>query len=133
MVNVKGKAKGFPATAERQKERCIMTEKMTITEVAALNAALAACGDNLDADVRAKLEHMVEVRSRKRERKANDSKKLANIALGEQFAEGFTGETFKASDVAAFLNVSVSKACAVCRAMGWDEVPTTEKVKVYTL
>ena len=80
-----------------------------------------------------KVDHMVEVRSRKRERKADDSKRLANIALGEQFAEAFEGETFKAKDVADFLNVSVSKACAVCRAMGWDEIPTTEKVKVYTL
>ena len=108
-------------------------KKMTITEVAALNAAIAACGNNLDPEVREKLEHMVEVRSRKHDRKKDDSKRLANIALGEQFADSWTGETFKAADVAAALNVSVSKACAVCRAMEWNEVPTTEKVKVYSL
>ena len=110
-----------------------MAEKMTITEVAALNAAIAACGENLDPEVRAKLEHMIEVRSRKHVRKPDDSKRLANIALGEQFAEGFTGETFKAADVATALGVSVAKACAICKAMGWTEVPTTEKVKVYAL
>lgn len=111
-----------------------MTEKkMTITEVAALNAAIAACGDNLDPEVREKLEHMIEVRSRKRERKSDDSKRLANIALGEQFAEKWTGDTFKASDVAATLGVSAAKASAIARAMGWDTVPTTEKVNVYTL
>lgn len=118
---------------ERAGKVVTMAEKMTITEVQALNAAIAACGDNLDPEVREKLEHMIEVRSRKRERKKDDSKRLANIALGEQFAESWDGENFKASDVAAVLNVSVSKACAVCRAMGWDEVPTTEKVKVYSL
>ena len=107
-----------------------MAENKGITEVQALKSALA--GDMTD-EVIAKIEHMIEVRSRKRERKTDDSKRLANIALGEQFAEAFEGETFKAKDVAEFLNVSVSKACAVCRAMGWDEVPTTEKVKVYKL
>ena len=111
-----------------------MTEKkMTITEVAALNAAIAACGENLDPEVREKLIHMVEVRSRKRTRKPDDSKRLANIALGEQFAENFEGETFKAADVAAVLGVSVAKASAVCKAMGWEKIPTTEKVAVYTL
>ena len=122
-----------PQTPKGRKRRCIMAEKMTITEVAALNAAIAACGENLDPEVRAKLEHMIEVRSRKRDRKPDDSKRLANIALGEQFAEGFTGETFKAKDVADALGVSVAKACAICKAMGWETVPTTEKVNVYTL
>lgn len=107
-----------------------MAENKGITEVAAIRAAL---NGELTEEVVAKLEHMIEVRSRKRERKADDSKKMANIALGEQFADAFEGETFKAKDVADFLNVSVSKACAVCRAMEWDEVPTTEKVKVYKL
>lgn len=102
----------------------------TMTEVQALRNALNGI---LDEETVAKLNHMIEVRSRKRERKADDSKRLANIALGEQFAESWTGETFKAADVAHALNVSVSKACAVCRAMEWDEVPTTEKVKVYSL
>ena len=109
-----------------------MTEekKNGITEVAALKAALA--GEMTD-EVIAKIEHMIEVRSRKRERKTDNSKTLANIALGEQFAEGFTGETFKAADVANALGVSVAKASAICKAMGWEKVPTTEKVAVYTL
>lgn len=107
-----------------------MAEKIEMTEVKALRAAL---NGELTDEVRAKIEHMIEVRSRKRERKADDSKRLANIALGEQFAEGFTGETFKAKDVADALGVSVAKACAVCKAMGWETVPTTEKVNVYTL
>lgn len=113
-----------------------MAENKTMTEVQALTAAIERFNpdcEGFDAEVVEKLRHMVEVRSRKRERKADDSKKLANIALGEQFVEAWSGENFKASDVAATLNVSVSKACAVCRAMEWEEVPTTEKVKVYTL
>lgn len=107
-----------------------MAENKGITEVEALRAALA--GD-LNDEVIAKINHMIEVRSRKRVRKPDDSKRLANIALGEQFAEGFTGETFKAADVAAALGVSVAKASAICKAMGWEKVPTTEKVAVYTL
>ena len=107
-----------------------MAEKNTITEVAAIRAALEG---NLTAEVVEKLEHMIEVRSRKRERKKDDSKRLANIALGEQFAEGFSGETFKAVDVANALGVTVAKASAICKAMGWETVPTTEKVNVYTL
>lgn len=106
-----------------------MAEKM-MTEVEALRAALA--GD-LNDEVIAKINHMIEVRSRKRVRKTDDSKRLANIALGEEFAANFEGETFKASDVATALGVSVAKACAICKAMGWNEVPTTEKVKVYSL
>lgn len=107
-----------------------MAENKGITEVEALRAALA--GD-LNDEVIAKINHMIEVRSRKRVRKPDDSKRLANIALGEQFAEGFNGETFKASDVASTLGVSVAKASAICKAMGWEKVPTTEKVAVYTL
>ena len=109
-----------------------MANEIKMTEVQALSNALAFVPET-ETETREKLAHMIEVRSRKRERKANDSKKLANIALGEQFAEMWSGETFKAADVATALNVSVSKACAICRAMGWDEVPTTEKVKVYSL
>jgi hypothetical protein len=60
-------------------------------------------------------------------------KRDANIALGEKFAAGFEGETFKAADVAEALEVSKPKANAICKAMGWEEVPTTEKVKVYSL
>lgn len=107
-----------------------MAENKGITEVEALRAALA--GD-LNDEVIAKINHMIEVRSRKRVRKPDDSKRLANIALGEQFAESFAGETFKAADVAAALGVSVAKASAICKAMGWEKVPTTEKVAVYTL
>lgn len=107
-----------------------MAENKGITEVQAIRNALAGV---LDEETVEKLNHMIEVRSRKRERKTDDSKRLANIALGEQFASEFGGETFKASDVANALGVSVAKACAICKAMGWAEVPTTEKVKVYTL
>jgi hypothetical protein len=110
-----------------------MAEKMTITEVAALNAAIAACGENLDPEVRAKLEHMIEVRSRKHVRKPDDSKRLANIALGEKFAEGFEGDTFTNADIRAALNVSPAKASAICKAMGWAKVPTTGKTAVYSL
>ena len=106
-----------------------MAEKM-ITEVEALRAALAG---EMTAEVVAKIEHMIEVRSRKHVRKVDTSKRDANIALGESFAEGFHGETFKAADVAAALGVSVAKASAICKAMGWEKVPTTEKVAVYTL
>lgn len=107
-----------------------MAENKGITEVQALRAAL---NGELSEDVIAKLNHMIEVRSRKRERKPDDSKRLANIALGEQFAESFEGESFKASDVANTLGVSVAKASAICKAMGWEKIPTTEKVAVYTL
>jgi len=106
-----------------------MAEKV-ITEVQAIRNALAG---QLDPETVAKLEHMIKVRSRKRERKADTSKRDANIALGEQFAETFAGETFKAKDVADTLGVSVAKASAICKAMGWEKVPTTEKVAVYTL
>ena len=54
-----------------------------------------------------------------------------NIVAGIAFEELWRKPTFKASDVAATLQVSVAKACAVCRAMDWDQVPTTEKVWVY--
>lgn len=107
-----------------------MSENKVMTEVAALRAALAG---EMTAEVVAKIEHMIEVRSRKHERKPDDSKRLANIALGEEFASRFEGDTFKASDVANVLGVSVAKASAICKAMGWETVPTTEKVNVYTL
>ena len=106
-----------------------MAEKK-ITEVEALNAALA--GD-LNDEVVDKLKHMIEVRSRKHERKTDDSKRLANIALGEEFAAKFEGETFKAADVAALLHVTTAKASAICKAMEWEKVPTSEKVLVYKL
>lgn len=104
--------------------------EQTITEVQAIRNALAGI---LDEETVAKLNHMIEVRSRKRVRKPDNSKRLANIALGEQFAEGFEGETFKAADVANALGVSVAKASAICKAMEWEKIPTTEKVAVYTL
>ena len=111
-----------------------MAEKK-MTEVQAIGAIVEFAVHNgfENEEVLAKLNHMVEVRSRKRERKTDDSKRLANITLGEKFAETFEGETFKASDVAAVLEVSTPKANAICKAMKWDEVPTTEKVKVYKL
>lgn len=110
-----------------------MTNEKTITEVQALNAVLAQLGDNLDAEVRTKIEHMIKVRSRKRDRKPDNSKKLANIALGEQFAATWEGGEFKSSDVASALGVSPAKASAICKAAGWQRVPSTEKVNVYSL
>ena len=129
-----------------------MTEKMMMTEVQALELAVKmfkcheyGANEDFMTEIEGvpcveKLEHMIEVRSRKRERKSNDSKKLANIALGEEFAKKWTGGEFKASDVAETLNLrtktgnlNVSKANAICKACGWIEVPTTEKVKVYKL
>jgi hypothetical protein len=107
-----------------------MAENKGITEVQALSAVVEFAPT---PEIREKLEHMIEVRSRKRERKVDDSKRLANIALGEQFAEMWTDETFKAADVAATLGVSPAKASAIAKAMGWNTVPSTEKVNVYTL
>ena len=107
-----------------------MANEIKMTEVQALRNALAGV---LDEETVAKLNHMIEVRSAKRERKPDDSKRLANIALGEQFAEKWNGGVFKAKDVADALGVSVAKASAVCKAMGWETVPSTEKVNVYTL
>lgn len=107
-----------------------MANEIKMTEVQALRNALEGI---LNDETVEKLEHMIEVRSRKRDRKPDTSKRDANIALGEQFAEGFNGETFKAADVASALGVSVAKASAICKAMGWEKVPTTEKVAVYTL
>lgn len=107
-----------------------MANEIKMTEVQALRNALEGI---LNDETVEKLKHMIEVRSRKRDRKPDTSKRDANIALGEQFAEGFNGETFKAADVASALGVSVAKASAICKAMGWEKVPTTEKVAVYTL
>lgn len=101
-----------------------------MTEVQALNNALSGI---LNEETVAKLNHMVAIRSKKRDRKPDNSKTLANIALGEQFAASFDGETFKARDVADNLGVSVAKASAICKAMGWEKVPSTEKVAVYSL
>lgn len=107
-----------------------MAENKGITEVQALSAVLEFAPSD---EVREKLEHMIEVRSRKRERKSDNSKTIANMALGEDFAAQWKGETFKAADVAATLGVSTAKGSAICKAMGWAKVPTTEKVAVYTL
>ena len=121
-----------------------MAEKK-ITEVQALTIARALVEDYVTdgaefenaeftpAEVAEKLDKMIEVRGRKRERKSDDSKKLANIALGKKFAEAWTGGEFKCADVRDFLEVSSSKANAVIRAMGWEQVESTEKVKVYKL
>lgn len=108
-----------------------MAEKMTITEVQALSAVVEFAPT---PEIREKLEHMIEVRSRKRERKADDSKRIANQGLGAEFAEKWTGGEFKAKDVMETLNLpNISKANAVIRACEWESVPTTEKVKVYSL
>ena len=84
-------------------------------------------------EAREVLQKMYDQVTKPRTRKPNTEKRDANNALGEQFAANFDGETFKAADVAEVLEVSKPKANAICKAMGWDEVPTTEKVKVYTL
>lgn len=101
----------------------------TMTRKEALTNAIALC----DGETREVLERMLAQITKPRVRKPNTAKRDANIALGEQFAEAWNGETFKASDVANALNVSVAKASAICKAMGWEKVPTTEKVAVYTL
>lgn len=77
------------------------------------------------------LEKMYAQVTKPRPRKANTAKRDANIALGEKFAEVWDEETFKAANVAEILEVSKPKANAICKAMGWEEIPTTEKVKVY--
>ena len=105
-----------------------MTEKMT--EIKALEAAIAG---EITPEVREKLEAMLATRKKPRVRKKDDSKRLANIALGEEFAAKWDGDIFKAADVANVLGVSPAKASAICKAMGWETVPTTEKVNVYTL
>lgn len=108
-----------------------MAEKKNVmTEVQALDAVLKF---DLPDDVREKIEHMREVRSRKHEGTKDDSKRLKNVELGTRFAESWEGGTFKAADVAKALDVNTSKANAICKAMGWATVPTTEKVNVYTL
>lgn len=105
-----------------------MTEKMT--EIKALEAAIAG---EITPEVREKLEAMIATRKKPRVRKKDDSKRLANIALGEEFAGKWNEGNFKAADVARVLGVSPAKASAVCKAMEWEIVPTTEKVNVYTL
>lgn len=106
-----------------------MAEK-NITEVQAIRNALAG---QLDPETVAKLEHMIEVRSRKRERKPDTSKRDANVALGEQFEKLWDGDEFRISDVRELLNVNTARAIAIARAMEWAKVPTTETVCVYTL
>ena len=132
-------------TPQGRKRRCNMAEKKGMTEIEALTLAVEmfkhheyGANEIFMTEIEGipavkKLEHMIEVRSRKHERKADDSKRLANIALGEEFAANFKGETFKAADVAAALHVTTAKASAICRTMGWEKVPSSEKVLVYKL
>lgn len=101
-------------------------KKMTRKE--ALEIAIAAT-ENVEATE--VLGKMLEQISKPRTRKPNTDKRDANIALGEKFAEVWDEETFKAANVAEILEVSKPKANAICKAMNWEEVPTTEKVKVY--
>ena len=103
-------------------------KKMTRKE--ALEIAIAAVENTEAIEVLEKIYAQV---TKPRPRKVDTRKRDANIALGEKFAAGFEGETFKAADVAEALEVSKPKANAICKAMGWEEVPTTEKVKVYSL
>lgn len=110
-------------------------KKMTRKE--ALTIVLDATREGFEAEemveAREVLSKMLEQISKPRPRKANTAKHDANIALGEKFAEAWDEETFKAANVAEILEVSKPKANAICKAMGWEEVPTTEKVKVYKL
>lgn len=103
-------------------------KKMTRKE--ALEIAIAAVENTEAVEV---LEKMYAQVTKPRPRKANTAKRDANIALGEKFAEVWDEETFKAANVAEILEVSKPKANAICKAMGWEEIPTTEKVKVYKL
>ena len=110
-------------------------KNVKVTEVQALEVAIDFLGDagNEFADVVEKLEKMLATRQKPRERKTDDSKRLANIERGKKFAEVWNGDTFKAADVASVLEVSIPQANQVCKAMGWEKVPTTEKVNVYKL
>lgn len=101
-------------------------KKMTRKE--ALEIAIAAVENAEAVEV---LEKMYAQVTKPRTRKPNTAKRDANIALGEKFAEIWDEELFKAANVAEILEVSKPKANAICKAMGWEEVPTTEKVKVY--
>ena len=114
-----------------------MTEKK-MTRVEALTNVVCFLHDNEQhgddwKEEIAVLEKMIEQLSKPRTRKPNTAKRDANIALGKKFAEAWDEETFKAANVAEILEVSKPKANAICKAMGWEEVPTTEKVKVYKL
>lgn len=109
-------------------------KKMTRKE--ALEFVLEVLNDYDDAraaEVYPVIEKLHAQISKPRKRKPDTSKRDANIALGEKFAEAWDEETFKAANVAEILEVSKPKANAICKAMGWEEVPTTEKVKVYRL
>ena len=103
-------------------------KKMTRKE--ALEIAIAAVENAEAVEV---LEKMYAQVTKPRTRKPNTAKRDANIALGEKLAEIWDEELFKAANVAEILEVSKPKANAICKAMGWEEVPTTEKVKVYRL
>ena len=118
--------KGKPP--HERKENDMAEKKMTRKE--ALEIAIAAVENAEAVEV---LEKMYAQVTKPRPRKANTAKHDANIALGEKFAEVWDEETFKAANVAEILEVSKPKANAICKAMGWEEIPTTEKVKVYKL
>lgn len=110
--------------------------KKEMTRAQALEFALGILNTYDDAralEAYPVLEKMHAQITKPRPRKANTAKHDANIALGEKFAEAWDEETFKAANVAEILEVSKPKANAICKAMGWEEIPTTEKVKVYKL
>ena len=104
-------------------------KKMTRAE--ALELAIAALEDNPDAVEVLKKMHASVTKPRKR--KTDDTKRLANIARGEEFVAKWEGDTFTAKDVKETLNLSsIQQAIAVCKAMEFEQVPSTEKVIVYT-
>lgn len=110
-----------------------MTRKEALEAAIALVKQTATVDDGNWTEVAEVLEKMYAQVTKPRPRKPNTAKRDANIALGEKFAEAWDEETFKAANVAEILEVSKPKANAICKAMGWEEVPTTEKVKVYKL
>ena len=83
-------------------------------------------------EVLEKLDKMIEQREKKREYKPDAEK----IAKGKEFAEMWTGETFKASDVRIALGLkNAQQANGICSVMvntgNWELVPSVETVRVY--
>ena len=135
MVSVREREKEL---SKKRKENNMAEKKMT--RKAALENVLGWIADGYIPSDEATVEEVQEVLekmhaqiTKPRNRKPNTAKRDANIALGEKFAEIWDEESFKAANVAEILEVSKPKANAICKAMGWEEVPTTEKVKVYKL
>lgn len=108
--------------------------EIKMTQVQALEIAIA---EMVNADAKAILEHMVEVKknaaARKRERSNNvpSKKAIENAEMAAKFAAEFEGETFTNANVREFFTVSASKATAIIKAGEFEEVPATGKTKVF--